>query len=1200
MKKYLFLIAAFLFILTSIFWSNSQMGRFTEEDLVSVLTQNLSAEMGLVKKEAQTLKVNWSAASHPFFLIENNRITKWNRTTPFIEVKEIQDNFEWKLIHNFSSSHLVYKKKTSDSSFVVGVIPLRAGYRLTNQYLNTTWNEKIFPISELQIYPTNADEGGLVCVQDVGCLFRVKIGQQIRVTNSISVYLILIATILLIAFVYYLVRELVLARKYLKGFIALFFSLAALRIGMVSLSFPSIWMYSNYFDPRYFASSTFNASVADFFFNSLVVSIASVYLLFVYAKSTWLKRLIRASEYVRLSFSVLFLVGAFFSFLFPHLFVEAIFHDSSIVLDISKSVQFDGVKLFALGAYILSCISSFCFVHCFLAISNSILNLRKLSIALLFSSLIFIGYFVSSELDYWPVFVFASIYFPLVAALQLHKHLLKFKNKTLIYFLIATLFYSAMAAWDVRNFSDERTSKALLRSASSLIGNDELGEFLLDQAKIKIANDLFVVSSVENPLLSKMLVKQKISQIYLGDYFDRYDVGINLFLADGSPADAESKIDFASSIRAIQSTANKTNYESVYWIQTKSPRSLKRYVLIVPLVKNNSNLGYVVIDLNLKRVFTNRVYPELLSDNRFNQTGYNKEFSYALFNGHNILDQNGSIDFERDFRKEWLSDRSLYSKGVKSRTHLFVAEEDEVNRIVVLGAERSSVFNMISNFSFFFVIGIILILIVWFLSFNRRFVLRRSLSFSTRIQLFSYLSLVIPLVAISLISVRMIVNSNNVQFEKEVVSKGVLLTENLVPTLERARQDSALYGIKEIVVGTSQVTSIDANLYSSAGELITSSQPLIFSNQLLMPLINANALEKITSENLSTVRMSNKVGALEYNSSYFSVRSPKTGELLGILELPFFNPKDESTQASVVSNILVTFVFVFLFFSVFSFKVVSNLTAPLFFLAKKLSSTSFSSTQKVEWKSNDEIGELVKQYNQMLKNLEQSRLELARQEKENAWREIAKQVAHEIKNPLTPMKLTLQQLEQKLLTGDLQTDRTSAAVQTLLAQVNILDGIASSFSTFANMPLPQINNVDLVGVLERTVLLFQDHSLGSVNFNKPAFSLFVEIDERLLGRIISNIILNALQSNTERKVMVEVGVTIVADGFTTLYVKDNGIGISPELQNKIFLPHFTTKATGSGLGLAIAKQGVELMGGTIWFESTQGQGTCFFIKLKNR
>jgi nitrogen fixation/metabolism regulation signal transduction histidine kinase len=239
---------------------------------------------------------------------------------------------------------------------------------------------------------------------------------------------------------------------------------------------------------------------------------------------------------------------------------------------------------------------------------------------------------------------------------------------------------------------------------------------------------------------------------------------------------------------------------------------------------------------------------------------------------------------------------------------------------------------------------------------------------------------------------------------------------------------------------------------------------------------------------------------------------------------------------------------------------------------------------------------MVQEYNRMLSNLEKNKIELARSKKESAWREMAQQVAHEIKNPLTPMKLTLQQLEMLMHGGSFPKEKAESAVKNLLVQLEILNEIATSFSSFARMPAPILHRTDINRLVEKAVALHANHPLGKVSLKSSATPLFVMGDDQLLSRIFSNLILNALQSGRDNDgVLVEVTVT-QSEGNAVISFRDNGRGIDESLRDKVFMPHFTTKQSGSGLGLAISRQGIEQSGGSIWFE-TSSTGTVFFVAL---
>ena len=278
-----------------------------------------------------------------------------------------------------------------------------------------------------------------------------------------------------------------------------------------------------------------------------------------------------------------------------------------------------------------------------------------------------------------------------------------------------------------------------------------------------------------------------------------------------------------------------------------------------------------------------------------------------------------------------------------------------------------------------------------------------------------------------------------------------------------------------------------------------------------------------------------------------------------------------------------------------SFLVTKWLTAPLKIITRTVGKISLTgANQPLEWESDDEIGLMAKEYNQMLIKLNDSKQELERNQREKAWREIAQQVAHEIKNPLTPMKLTLQQLERSIQGGEQKDDKLNRAVNSLLSQVNSLDDIASSFSSFAKMPEPVMKEVELVNLLTKAIDLHHQEAL--VKFQPALERASVLADEKLLSRVFSNIILNSIQAS-KPGVSPVIQIHIELDQLNyKISFSDNGRGIESNLAEKIFLPHFTTKQSGSGLGLAISKQGIEQMGGKIWFQ-TSDTGTTFFIEL---
>jgi two-component system, NtrC family, nitrogen regulation sensor histidine kinase NtrY len=240
----------------------------------------------------------------------------------------------------------------------------------------------------------------------------------------------------------------------------------------------------------------------------------------------------------------------------------------------------------------------------------------------------------------------------------------------------------------------------------------------------------------------------------------------------------------------------------------------------------------------------------------------------------------------------------------------------------------------------------------------------------------------------------------------------------------------------------------------------------------------------------------------------------------------------------------------------------------------------------------------VKEYNKMVSKLDDSAAALAKSEREGAWREMARQVAHEIKNPLTPMKLSLQYLQKSIAARSSNVEElTTNVVKTLVEQIEHLNHIAGEFGQFANIGNPKNETFDLNEVIK---LVTQLHSIDDrihIGLHLIQRPIMIHADRTHINRLFTNLILNAMQAvPSDRNVMINVIEDITQDT-VLIKVHDNGNGISEALQSKIFTPNFTTKTSGTGLGLAMSKGIVEQAKGKIWFETEAGVGTTFFVEL---
>ena len=254
--------------------------------------------------------------------------------------------------------------------------------------------------------------------------------------------------------------------------------------------------------------------------------------------------------------------------------------------------------------------------------------------------------------------------------------------------------------------------------------------------------------------------------------------------------------------------------------------------------------------------------------------------------------------------------------------------------------------------------------------------------------------------------------------------------------------------------------------------------------------------------------------------------------------------------------------------------------------------------EEIIWNRKDEIGALVNEYNRMVKKLDESALMLARSEREGAWKEMARQVAHEIKNPLTPMKLNLQYLQQAIDSNSSNVKEISLRVsKILLEQIDHLAQIAGDFSQFANIGLTQNAVFDINESIRHIASLYASGDKLSLTFTPHTDTILINADRTQINRLFTNLLQNAVQSiPQDRKAKIEIS-TSEEEGKVTIAIKDNGIGIPQTMQDKIFTPNFTTKTSGTGLGLAMCKGIVEKLDGMIWFETEVNRFTIFYVQL---
>ncbi|WP_432673246.1 sensor histidine kinase [Flavobacterium sp. SM2513] len=403
---------------------------------------------------------------------------------------------------------------------------------------------------------------------------------------------------------------------------------------------------------------------------------------------------------------------------------------------------------------------------------------------------------------------------------------------------------------------------------------------------------------------------------------------------------------------------------------------------------------------------------------------------------------------------------------------------------------------------------------------------------------------------------------------------------------------------KDKIHELSDIHSLQINIYSLKGKLLKSSKAS-FSIDTVAPPIPNYILGLIQSSIDKRYVDVKTIDSKKYRASFSQIKDLKF-KPLGILNLPYI--QDDGFYERELRNFLIRLGQVYSFMLVIAFALAyflsSYITKSLKSISLRITSTNLNQkNEKIETDdSSSEVNLLIDAYNSMVDKLEESALLLAQSEREQAWREMAKQVAHEIKNPLTPMRLTVQSFERKFDANDPEVkQKLKDYSDTLIQQIDTMSSVASAFSNFASMPAQQNETLNAVVVIELALEIFNEEF---ISFEADEPEIITIMDRTQLIRIITNLVKNAIQAIPDSQVDKQIGIKVKKqDDSVLIEVSDNGSGIDSQNIPRIFEPKFTTKTSGMGLGLGIIKNIIENYKGTITFESEIGKGTVFTVTL---
>ena len=483
----------------------------------------------------------------------------------------------------------------------------------------------------------------------------------------------------------------------------------------------------------------------------------------------------------------------------------------------------------------------------------------------------------------------------------------------------------------------------------------------------------------------------------------------------------------------------------------------------------------------------------------------------------------------------------------------------------------------------------------------------RLTSISLRIRIFLSMILLVLLTSILILVVTVYqydeqTKDYNIQrFErKEVIAKKTIELELTNKTTHAVNTDNLSKIFQDRIYEISSINKLNITIYNLEGNLLKTSFGNAFEKIDTTPLTDYIVSELAQNSNHRILK-NKEIDGTSYQTSYSYINGPKF-KRIGILELQFTqdNSEIEAELKEFIYRLSLVYLLMFLLAISFAYFLSSYITRSIKTISDKMQHTRLNERNEkiILNKASSEIEILVDAYNNMIDQLEESAARLAKSEREQAWREMAKQVAHEIKNPLTPMRLSVQSFERKFNPEDENIkEKLKEYSQTLIQQIDVMSSIASAFSDFAKMPTQKKEKIEIISIVKLALDIFNEKA---IKYQTNEKELYAFLDKTQLIRIVTNLVKNAIQA-TENEENPFINVEIISKGSKIkIVVSDNGKGISEEVKDLIFEPKFTTKTSGMGLGLPMIKNIIEAYDGAISFTSNKGTGTVFTVILPKK
>ena len=846
--------------------------------------------------------------------------------------------------------------------------------------------------------------------------------------------------------------------------------------------------------------------------------------------------------------------------------------------------------------------------------------------SLIINSNISLELYLWSEISIYTPLVYLSystLFFSVLLLVQMLKPVFKYyfgirynafsRKFLLIYAVLCSAYLTAMAG--ITGFQKEQDRIVVL--ANRLAVDRDLGvEIQLRSVENDIANDPFI-SSLTGEGMNSMMILNRLTENYLNGISQNYDIIVTVCkdsdrIISGNSGRRMNCLEYFNG-RVRDGSPIADNSRFIYVNSDGVPSYIGMFIFY----SEKSGIVRMFIEVKPKSYAENRGYgniPGLMSG--IGSITMPPSYSYAKYISGKLVTSKGNYAYPTVIIPENGPDMDMETGKdgmVKRKNHLHFVNWISADEAIVVSRPTRGAMTYLITFSYLLLItyGILYLFSKKRKSRTQTF---RKNYYRSRINTVLCTSLFLTLIVMTVASVTFVYNRNEINMYNMMSSKISTIQAMLESRMKHVPDYSALNSqeFSDVISDVGNMTKSDINLYTPGGKIFKSTTPEIFDRMILGSRINQDAYYNIVYAKQKFFIGRETFAGHKFYSLYAPLFNSK-GRMIAILNAPYTDQGYDFKRDAFFHSATIINLFLILLVATIlvSTTMVNAMFKPILEMGQKMNSTDIHGLEYIIYKREDEISTLVEAYNRMVHDLSDSTKKLAQAERDKAWSEMARQVAHEIKNPLTPIKLEIQRLIRLKQRNDPswseKFDRVSAVV---LEHIDILTDTANEFSTFAKLYSEEPVLIDLDKTMREQLTIFDNKDNISISYMGFENAMVMAPKPQLI-RVFVNLITNAIQAiEIQQKEEVENGMDVtlgrigifirnsVKDGYYDIVFEDNGPGVKEENLGKLFTPNFTTKSSGTGLGLAICRNIVEKCNGEILYQrSFVLKGACFTVRL---